>query len=77
MSNIYFVIIDTTKDREDPAMMQFNYSSYGNDLTSYIRMMADRNKTDYSAMRLFLYQTKTEWERARAHFVKQADWSRA
>ena len=77
MANVYFMVMDTTKDREDPAQMCFFQMPYNNDLAGAVRLIAEQNGTEISEMRLFVYPTKKEWADLRAAFVKRADWSRA
>lgn len=77
MVHFYFVVMDTTKDREDPAQMWFTDANCNHDLTGFVRSIAERNGTAFEKMRLFIYPTKKEWEGARAAFIKRADWSRA
>lgn len=69
--------MDTSRDREDPKQMFFMEIGYNNDLTRYVKAIAERNGTDPDKMRLFIYPTKKDWEAVRAAFIKRADWSRA
>ena len=77
MVHFYFVVMDLTKDREDPAQMWFTYANCNEDLTRFVRQIAERNGTAFEKMRLHMYETKKAWEGARDAFVKRADWSRA
>ena len=76
MVNFYFVVMDTTRDREDPAQMWFTSSNCNHDLAGFVRAIAERNRTEFEKMRLFIYPSKKDWEAARTAFVKRADWSR-
>lgn len=77
MANVYLVVMDTTKDREDPQQMMFYVANYNYDLTHFVNVVAARNKSEVGKVKLFLYPTKRDWETARAAFVKRADWTRA
>lgn len=76
MVNVYFMVMDTSRDREDPNQMWFAHCSYNNDLSGQVRAMARRNNSDVSDIRLFVYPTKKEWQALKNAFVKRADWTR-
>lgn len=77
MANVYFLVMDVTKDREDPKQMWFSKTYHYQDLTGYVLSIAKRNGTEPEKIKLFIYPTKKAWEASMREFVKRADWSRA
>lgn len=77
MANVYFLVMDVTKDREDPRQMLFSQSPYYQDLSGLVFSIAKRNGTEPEKIKLFIYPTKKAWEASMREFVKRADWSRA
>lgn len=76
MKTIYFIVTDTTKQREDPAQMYFFSGSALNDLCGTMTAVAEKNGTPVSEMRLFVAPDRNTWSRMYNEFTARADWSR-
>lgn len=66
MKYIYFMIADTTKNREEYAFQSFFKVYSGNDLAGYLQSVSETNNTPIDKLRLYVYGTKKVWERMAA-----------
>jgi len=73
---IYFIVMDTTKDREDPYQMRFYEEKALNDISGYLRGVAKTHKTDISSLRLFIAPDRETWKRMWNEFSARVDYSR-
>lgn len=71
---IYFIVMDTTKDREDPSQMNFYETRALNDISGNLVLVAKMHKTHIEKMRLFVAPDKKTWERMRDEFVSRVDY---
>lgn len=63
MKKIYSIVMDTTKDREDPLQMLFFVKNSLEDLSGLLTETAEQNGTPVSEMRLFVAPDKKTWDR--------------
>jgi hypothetical protein len=68
MTNIYFIIADTTKRNTDKNQMDFLVRPALNDLSGILQDIADRNKTPIDKMRLYICPDKKTWMKMQDDF---------
>jgi len=68
MPNVYFIVMDTSKYRDDEKQMRFFSCPYLNDLVGYLEQVSKTEGVPLSVLRLFVAPTKKVWERMRSEF---------
>lgn len=62
MANIYYQLFDRSKKSTDIKFAQFGFQPHNTDLAGLVTAMAARNDTSVDNIRLFVYETKRQWE---------------
>ena len=75
MKNLYYSIIDTTRESKNPSHAHFWHLPICNDFAGAVTAFAKRNKITTNKVRLYFYETKAQWERAEREWVNKVDWS--
>jgi len=75
--NCYFILMDTTKERDDIRQMEFFKAPVLNDLNGYVQHLAARNKVPTDAIRLFVCPDKKTWDKMSRDFQSRVDWNKA
>lgn len=73
MKKVYFIVMDTTKDREDPLQMFFFVKNSLEDVSGLLTETAEQNGTPVSEMRLFVAPDKKTWDRMFNDFLDRAE----
>ncbi len=73
MKKVYFIVMDTTKDRKDPLQMFFFAKNYLDDLSGLFKLVAEQNGTPVSEMRLFVAPDKKTWDRMFEDFLDRTE----
>lgn len=68
---IYFVVMDLTKPNDSPDAKVFYSQNTSNDFAGVLLDFAKRNGTSPNDCRLFIYDTKKDWERNRLHYASR------
>ena len=62
MANIYYQLFDRSRESTDIDFAQFGFQSHNTDLAGLVTAMAARNDTSVDNIRLFVYETRRQWE---------------
>ena len=74
MKKLYYFIFDTTIPYSKPKHA-FYTSTYTNcDILGTVTSFAQRNNTDVSNIRLFICETKKQWEESYNKWISQIKW---
>lgn len=73
MARIYFIILDTTRERNDSKQMFFWFTNALNDISGSLMEAARENGTPVEKMRLYVAPTKKVWEKMRLDFLNRCD----
>ena len=65
MARIYFIVADTTKNRNDIEQMNFFCSYALNDLSGFLTNVAKHNNTKIEDLRLYIAPNKKTWDSMR------------
>ena len=71
MTNVYFIVADTTKPASDKNRMDFLVRPALNDLSGILQDIAERNKTPIDKMRLYVCPDKKTWNKMQDDFYEQ------
>ena len=74
MKKIYFELYDTTRAPEDWESSLFSTINTNNDILGIAKDFAERNHTDIKDIRMYIYESKTIWEKAFQHWLKYTNW---
>ena len=71
---IYFIVMDKTKKREDPKQMYFLNTGALNDIAGYLVGIARKEQTPVEDMRLFVAPDKKTWDRMYHDYLNRVNF---
>lgn len=72
---IYLLVFDNTKEWHDPKCCSFYRHHTNSDMAGYVTAKAEMNMVSPDDIRMFIYESKKNWEEARRDWVSKVDWS--
>ena len=73
--NLYYRLVDLTRECKDPNSASFGVHRCLTDLAGLVLDFAEHNKVDARQVRLFVSETKADWQQQFDWWRGQVDWT--